>query len=214
MDREESYGFPDWPYSNNFFLTGCFYDRLSEGEDYHEPCYEYKPIPNGPNLRLHGYFQSWRYFLSHENFVRSVLTPRAYKKETLVGTSSLHVRRGDYIGNPYHPVLSMDYYLNATDILKDKGVEKFIVFSDDPEWCKSAFSAPHFEVASPGNEVHHLSTMISCEHHIIANSSFSWWGAWLNPSNEKKVIAPAQWFGEERQQWSLDDLIPPDWIRI
>ena len=161
--------------------------------------------------------------------------------------TSLHVRRGDYVTlsethplNP-HPVQSLDYFVEALDFLNAKNV---LVFSDDIEWCKEQFTGDKFrfmdqrehhpqEITQEEPYFSNLSrhflvadfsemvTMSKCTNHIISNSSFSWWGAWLNDNPDKKVVAPKNWFSEAHAQVSrkdplnyLDDLLPPAWIRI
>jgi hypothetical protein len=131
---------------------------------------------------------------------------------------SLHVRRGDYvqnkITNQFHGLCSLKYYNNAIHYIemKIKNIEIF-VFSDDISWCKEnlKYNLPiHF---MDTNDAHSdLYLMTKCKHNIIANSSFSWWGAWLNTNKEKIVIAPKQWFAD--QSVITQDIIPAQWIKL
>ena len=106
----------------------------------------------------------------------------------------------------------MQYYQKAMELV---GADKFLVFSDDMRWCKAHFTGNNFEF-SEGNLPHvDLGLMIGCEHHITANSSFSWWGAWLDPNLQKTVVSPKQWFGSAMtSSHPIDDLIPSDWELI
>jgi hypothetical protein len=87
-----------------------------------------------------------------------------------------------------------------TEIISSRGNIKFLVFSDDVEWCRSEFSGSEYIVCDLGNPYVELCCMTLCDHNIIANSSFSWWGAWLNTKSEKIVIAPSKWFGPAIQK--------------
>jgi hypothetical protein len=142
----------------------------------------------------------------------------------------LHVRRTDYLDSStseYHGNLSLDYYNTAISRIRAKvdGV-KFFVFSDDPEWCKLAF--PEFEVVdhnkpggryfgseTPGQEHEDIWLMSLCRHGIIANSSFSWWGAWLGDHQpDRTVIAPAQWVNPKNTSLDTSDIAPKRWILL
>lgn len=133
-------------------------------------------------------------------------------------SASVHVRQGDYAANAatarYHGVCPPDYFHGAARELAERhGVERFFVFSDDPDWAQSNLSLPR-----PSEHIAHntgraahwdLWLMKQCRHHIIANSSFSWWGAWLDPRPDKAVIAPARWFAGTGTPASA--IIPPAW---
>jgi hypothetical protein len=133
---------------------------------------------------------------------------------------SLHIRRGDYVKidaiNKVHGTCSSKYYVKAADYINEKIANaKFFIFSDDIEWAKENlnFENPTTFVSNGKlKEYEELILMSFCKHHIIANSSFSWWGAWLNPNQGKIVIAPKKWLSDS----SIDthDLIPENWIRL
>ena len=143
---------------------------------------------------IEGYFQSPKYFSDIEHIIRKDFT---FKNEIVLSAPpvpndycALHVRRTDYVGNSlYHTNLDKFYYEKALEILEPKNV---IVFSDDPAWCRSHKLYSQFLVSDRDQYVD-LFLMKLAKQHIIANSSFSWWGAWL--ANSKNVVAPSQWFG-------------------
>lgn len=181
-----------------------------------------------PPVYLEGYWQSERYFLFNSSAIRKDFTLRstldgANRKMLAhiesVNAVSLHVRRGDYVNDPhtnkFHGVCSLDYYRAAIEYVVGR-VEKphFVVFSDDQDWVgrNLAFEYPATFVTlnSKDRGVFDMALMQRCRHHIIANSSFSWWGAWLNPSAGKLVIAPKRWFNNPSND--TRDLIPPSWI--
>jgi hypothetical protein len=134
---------------------------------------------------------------------------------------SLHVRRGDYLINPRAKqllvVCDAEYYLKSVEIMSSK-VERphFYIFSDDIKWAKENIIMP-FKTTfvgenGPRKSYEDLRLMSLCKHNIIANSSFSWWGAWLNENPNKIVIAPKQWFRSSEKD--TKDLIPESWLKI
>ena len=173
-----------------------------------------------PNdISLFGYFQSEKYFKHIEESIREdftfrdhILDPCKEIAEGFENPVSLHVRRTDYLTNSAnHYNLDMSYYEEALGQFDGRQV---IVFSDDPEWCKEQelFSDDRFLVSESGDNKIDLCLMTFCTSHIIANSSFSWWGAWLAKSN--KVIAPSKWFGPNNADKETKDLIPDTWTII
>lgn len=123
---------------------------------------------------------------------------------------SIHMRRGDYVDNPFYVDLTKtDYYEKAIAMFPDK---TFLVFSDDPDYCKNVFIGKQFKIMEMTNEIDDLNLMASCENNIIANSSFSWWAGYLNKNPDKKVVAPSV------KNWYTDGIertfCPPEWIRI
>ena len=165
------------------------------------------------NVDLFGYYQSEKYFKHIEDEIKSDFT---FKEDLLElcksfiteDTISLHIRRGDYVHNSNHPVQSMSYYEQALAKLPELPV---IVFSDDFEWCKEQelFSDDRFMVAENNSTDCDLCLMSLCKYHVIANSSFSWWGAWL--ANSKQVIAPKNWFGGECVNKETKDMYCDGW---
>ena len=169
---------------------------------------------------LYGYFQSEKYFDAIQDSIREDFTFKEHDLEALNRLrsmsdgrkiASVHVRRGDYMSlQEYHPLVGINYYKEAMEILKDS---MFVVFSDDPEWCQSQ---DIFSECLIANAPDHTSMylMTKFDHNIIANSSFSWWGAWLNNNYQKVVIAPKKWFGPAYSSYDLSDLYPSRWILL
>lgn len=185
---------------------------------YSEKEFCYSPIPFLGDMDLVGYFQSDKYFshcvddiLKHFEFVDS-LDDGSIDPDT--ETCSIHIRRGDYVNLVgYHPLMGMEYYSKAIDSMRAKGSKKFYFFSDDIRWCKENFGLTDEYVYIEGNQdIKDLFLMSKCKNNIIANSSFSWWGAWLNRNGSKRVIAPSIWFGElSRDKNNTNDLYCKDW---
>ena len=171
------------------------------------------------NYYLNGYWQSEKYFSESSELIRKELSPsedmlKNLKKTPFLDTNtiSLHVRRGDYLNsNGYHPVQSVEYYKNAIDIVGD--YDYIFVFSDDIKWCKDNLKFDNMIFIEGLTDIEDLHLMSLCNHNIIANSSFSWWGAWLNSNPDKKVIAPIKWFGD-KANLNCEDIIPDNWIKI
>jgi hypothetical protein len=174
---------------------------------------------------LDGYWQSEKYFTEVSDLIRECFSldylsnhPPLQSVIQLIQSQlavSIHVRRGDYITNPstnsYHGILEMDYYERAiTTIVASNSTDiVFYIFSDDIEWCKKNLKIPFKHVyISTGEDYHDLYLMSSCRHNIIANSSFSWWAAWLNRHNDKIIIAPKKWFSDQPAK----DIVPVNWI--
>ena len=179
---------------------------------------------------LDGFWQSEQYFapiadvIRHDLRLKNPLPPVLQELSSQIqGTNAVavHVRRGDYVSNPittaYHGVCSAQWYEDAAKHMMQKVVNPtFFVFSDDYEWVRENihFDAPTvFIPPSPdGQECNDMHVMSLCQHNIIANSSFSWWGAWLNANPNKIVISPKQWFAAGNHD--TKDLIPHSWIRL
>lgn len=222
----ESFASNSWRRLLRFFRLGQLAPRIRERG------YEFDPTVFGVprDALLEGCWQSEKYFLPITDVLRKEIVPRgmpnrenADMQQQIAATTSVsvHVRRGDYATNPitnaFHGICSLSYYERAVDSLTSRLVDpQFFVFSDDPDWCLKTLHFP-----GPVTWVRHntgrqsyldLWLMRHCKHHIIANSSFSWWGAWLASNDDKLVIAPARWFNQEGIATS--DLIPPGWIRL
>lgn len=183
-------------------------------------------LPN--NIYLDGFWQTEKYFADVRG---TILEDFSYKDKPstrnaklldLIGRTnavSLHVRRGDYAADAktkaFHGLIGLDYYRKAIELIEKKVKNpQFFVFSDDPEWCKQ-----NLKINYPTTYISHnkkgsddMRLMTSCEHHIIANSTFSWWGAWLNPSKSKLVYAPNRWFTDPSM--NAKDVLPKNWIKL
>ncbi len=180
---------------------------------------------------LDGYWQSEKYFHDFSDQIRKDFVfkkkPNDYnaaiadlikKKMSL----SIHIRRGDYVSNSdtnsFHGTCSLSYYKESLEYISDllKTPLEIFIFSDDIEWVKENLKITswqhHFVSNSKSTNYEDLRLMSLCNHNIIANSTFSWWGAWLNSFEDKKVIAPSKWFLESSMNDA--DLIPSSWVRI
>lgn len=121
---------------------------------------------------------------------------------------SIHVRRGDYVKHSQFVQLwDTDYYVRAMEQFPGA---RFLIFSDDKPWCREHFQGPHFEFAWGRDEIEDLNLMASCRHNIIANSSFSWWAAYLNQNPNKQVIYPKAWHSDGVQRVGF----PPEWTGL
>ena len=208
--------FPKWKHQE-VFKKPLPNTELKTWEIVKEKNFHYDNYVLNPNYNynLFGYWQSPKYWehckeevLSYFQFTAELIRAQSLKLIT-IDTASIHVRRGDYLGlQGYHPVLPLEYYNKAIQQFPKE--QKFIVFSDDIEWCKKHFLLDRFAFAN-GSEVEDLCLMSLCTGHIIANSSFSWWGAYL--SGKGKVIAPINWFGSKANH-NTKDLIPENWMRL
>lgn len=187
------------------------------------------------NTYLEGWWQSEGYFKDIADTIRKDFTLAkplgvaaqaiymSIKDFRLPGTApvSLHIRRGDFITNPYankhNVILDVEHYKRALQELarRERKQLHVYVFSDDIEWAKANLQTDHtmhFVSCPEIEDYEEMMLMASCDHHIIANSTFSWWGAWLNPSKTKIVIAPKQWFQDPAI--NIAGLMPSDWIKI
>lgn len=173
------------------------------------------------NVNLYGYFQDIRYFEHNQEDIRIAFTfheehvkvANQYFYSTFFDEEviSLHIRRGDYVLHSHHLIQSIEYYSKALKFFNSN--LKVLVFSDDVEWVRQQdfFNTGRFFVSQNNNSAVDLYMQTLCKYHIIANSSFSWWGAWLAKS--KKVIRPKIWFGPPLDNYK-DFLDVKEWIKI
>jgi hypothetical protein len=187
--------------------------------------FEYSPIPETDELRLIGYFQSEKYFKDIEDILKKKYFRFKKENETYIlekygdilknQTVALHVRVGfDKPGlQPYHPNVTKEFYLEALEKIDH---DIIVILSDDIAWCKNNLSDIGNVVFIEGETANiDLTLMSKCSHNIICNSSFSWWGAWLNNNPEKIVVAPkTQWFGPMLRHLNIQDLIPENWVAL
>jgi len=190
---------------------------------YHEPEFSYNKIPYQNDLLLCGYFQSEKYFKHNQNEIIDLFSPTHNELVYIYGkygnklskdnSCSIHVRRGDYLKlKEHHPPCDMDYYNSAMNIMPTD--TNYLIFSDDIEWCKKKFIGNRFTFIEDESDVIDLHTMSQCKHNIIANSSFSWWGAWLNNNKHSIIVAPTKWFGSAKGKINVDDVYADKWIKI
>lgn len=175
------------------------------------------------NVDLYGYFQSERYFRDTADAVReeftflpSIQDEADSRIDDIAGqTISCHVRRSDYLNHPESfPFCGSAYYARALRLLPPE--LPVLVFSDDIRWCKEqeVFRGDRFVFSENTSNLSDLCLMSRCDHHIIANSTFSWWGAWLGRNPDGIVIAPERWFGPALAQLDTRDLLPERWMKL
>ena len=183
-------------------------------------------------IYLSGFWQTEKYFREIREVLQKELILKTlpggkfedYKKQISADPNpvSLHIRRGDYVNNAQFSnqfgFIGLDYYRKAIDTFKQKTPNcKFFIFSDDLQWVRENLNAGEdavfVENTGENSDLEDLMLMRTCNHHIIANSSFSWWGAWLNSKEDKIVIAPSKWFNN-MPDLSTNELIPETWIRL
>lgn len=176
------------------------------------------------DVSLYGYFQTEKYFSHIADSIKEDFT---FKKdvvenckevmEELSEPIALHVRRTDYVEKSQdHPPCSLKYYHEALKRFHEK--RPVVIFSDDVKWCKEQeiFKPDRFLVSETDNNVYDLCMMTMCDDYIIANSSFSWWGAWLSHNPDSTVIAPKKWFGDTgyTAKNNTEDICPDRWVKI
>lgn len=207
-------------YKSNVFSNLNDKPRIVHKNHYNEPHFHYKEIPYKEDLFIHGYFQSEKYFSNHREYITSILSPpsdikeylsKKYNNILLADTVSLHCRRGDYLKySKQHHIHDLTYFSEA---LKPFNGKKVVVFSDDIQWCKDNIKVSNIEFIQGEEDYMDLYLMSMCKNNIICNSTFSWWGAWLNNNPNKKIIAPKTWFGPMHQH-SVKDIYPESWTII
>jgi len=181
------------------------------------------------NTYLDGYWQSSLYFEQIQALIRQELDPiegpgpenqELIDQMRVVNSVAIHIRRGDYVSNlaanQHHGVCDLDYYQNAIKLIQGSVPDPhFFIFSDDIEWVKK-----NLPVSGPAVFIGHnigdqafqdIRLIATCQHQIIANSSFSWWGAWLNTNPNKIVIGPKRWFATSK---NTSTLFPEGWIAL
>ena len=210
---------------------------------YVEPAFHYTQLPEYNNISkpftLNGYFQSYKYFESNEAEIMAILDIKHPPRHD--GTVSMHFRIGDYAAiQDSHPVMTVDYYMAALTRMVDvTGRSDWTVmyFCEDDDIAtvrpmirrmEHMFSGMRFARADPGEDWEQMMQMSACEHSIIANSTFSWWGARIGDSivrtnviggpgaepPKRFTLYPERWFGSKMRDKNTDDLFPPEWICI
>lgn len=202
-----NFGFPKWKYAKRFGLELNTVEDFTGFSVYQEP----EPYYNSVYLDKHynwdlvGYFQSWKYFMNCEWMIKQMFN---FPDREVIDYVSIHVRRGDYLNFQHiHTNLDRtDYYDKAISLFPK--TTQFLVFSDDVTWCEDNFyrrlGGSNFLVIKNLDDFDSMSLMSSCKHHIIANSSFSWWGAYLGINKDARVIYPSRWVATETR----NDRIP------
>ena len=200
---------------------------------YREASLGYDPAFDGlgDDRLLRGYWQSERYFSEFESQIRADLAfaePAVGQNADVLAeisaenAVSLHIRRGDYVAsdkvNAAHGTCDLAYYARAVEAVASRVEGPFVIyaFSDDPAWVTENLRldqdvrfVDHNTGATAQED---MRLMSACRHHIIANSSFTWWGAWLNPRADKVVVGPKQWFADPKK--NNPDILPEGWVRV
>jgi len=212
---------PYWPLYFQHLINKKYRHNLPK-IDVYEQGHQYQEIPfkeewRNKNIVLNGYWQSEKYFKEcREDILKAFNIPWKLDKDFV----SIHIRRGDYLHPGHldkHPICSMEYYLQSIELFACQGYNRFVIFSDDMVWCKQHFNDKKFAYVgfyySEGKTpLEDLSIMSSCEHNIAANSSYSWWGSWVNQNPDKITIFPKMWFGPSNQHLSTESLYPENAI--
>ena len=180
---------------------------------------------------IEGYFQSEKYFKD----IRDIILKQFVINQVVLGytkeieykilssqnSCSLHIRRGDFINSKnisIHGVCDVEYYINSMQYIEGKAKDiNYFIFSDDMEWVKESLTIERaIYIESEEKRIPHedVYLMSLCHHNIIANSSFSWWGAWLNQNKEKIVIAPKNWYADEKLESQSGDVVCESWVRV
>lgn len=209
-------------YSNSIFKKINKSNNYSFTNFYQEPKFSYTEIPYQTNLLLRGYFQSEKYFVDYKEQIKNLFHFSEENKQTIEQyfedkikndkpITSVHIRRGDYLlFSDVHLVCTLEYYNKA---IKFIGESNFVFISDDIQWVKENFKSENYYFPEFNDEILDLTLMTMCDNNIISNSSFSWWGAYLNEFKEKKVICPYKWFSN-RGPLDTQDVLPNDWIKL
>ncbi len=207
-------------YKNTLYKDYPVVDFIPKCKRYTDPFYNHQPIPyvEGEDLIIEGSFQSYKYF--NEQIVRGLfpidlqtkqIIDERYRELLQRPITCIHVRRGDYLQYPHrHPFCGKNYYMNAINYIGKE--ERFIVCSDDIAWCKRIFKGNNFFFVENSTPLIDFYIQTQCSSNIISNSSFSWWGAWLNPNPQKKVIAPSMWYGIDLKNLNTNDLLPSSYV--
>lgn len=222
IKNNQEYAFPEWVIKDNelfggkadrmedYFLNPL--PRLTEDasnyqkSEYH---WEYRPYRVRGNWNMFNHFQSEKYFSHCSDLIRHYFTLKDEQPQNEF--IAVHIRRTDY-DNHFHPRIGSEYYREA---IKHFPNERFVIFSDDPKEAYSVMKDSGCENFSIHNGQHYMDDfgfMKSCKSFIIANSTFSWWAAWLGNHPEKKVIAPKKWFGDFYLK--SDDIYAGGWTVI
>ena len=212
-------GNPSRKYKDNIFA------KITETNDYKfrvgftEPRFGYEELPYAPGLILTGFFQSEKYFYDYKDEIKDLFSIDKSNVEGFINSvrkpnlsvTSIHIRRGDYVGlSDMHCLCTLDYYNDAMSCIGDS---IFVIISDDIEWAKENLQGNNVYYSPFENEIDDFTMMTCCDNNVIANSSFGWWGAYLNKNDNKKIIAPKTWFGP-RGPKDTEDIIPINWNKM
>jgi len=218
-------------FSNSSNLLHRVKKFLSHSTYIKEKSFRFDPgfLQYGSNCYLDGFWQSEKYFIGISDLIKNELRYTAPLDEANISMKaaiaaanavSIHVRRGDYINNPaarqFHGSCSLEYYKQAVALLSSRVNDPhFFIFSDDVQWVAANFitgiNSTIVDINN-GDAVKDMQLMSACKHHIIANSSFSWWSAWLGSNTEKMVVGPKQWFADATVDTGT--VLPDSWYKL
>lgn len=212
-------GFTSNKYTNTIFKNINKIEHQNCNNFYIEPKFSFDEIPHQEDVIIKGYFQSEKYFGEFKNEIKNLfyfsendkikINNFFNEKNILNKKTCVHIRRGDYLKySDFHNVCNLNYYLKAIDTISDGS---FIFISDDIDWVKNNFKSENYFFPDFGDEILDLTLMTMCDNLILSNSSFSWWGSYLNNNKNKKVIAPNKWFGIKGPKDTKDVYIK-DWV--
>lgn len=206
-------------YTENIFRKVPVSQNVPHKTYYKYESLTYHPIPYSEGILIDGYYQSEKYWTGNEDKILELFSIDENTLEYLTmkfpdivngeNTCSIHVRRGDFLKVNFYNRLGMDYYNKAIDAVgRDK---HFVIFSDDIAWCKANFTGINATFIEGQKDFMDMYLMSLCKDNITANSTFSWWGSYLNMNPNKRVITPKTWFVHTH---SNEDVPPASWIKI
>lgn len=209
-------------FKSDFFKNVTILNQIPEECNvFNQKSFLFEPIQYVDNIYLSGTFQSEKFF--DAEIVRKQFQIPAELKASLQnkygnlllnGITSINVRRGDYLNRPHeYNITSMAFFKKAIDFVGKNN--SFLIISDDIGWCKKHFKGCNFYFAdSNSSPLEDLYLQTLCKNNIISNSTFSWWGAWLNDNPDKIVVVPSPWFSKSLAFNRTDDLIPQNWVQM
>ena len=205
-------------YLDNILRKLKFVDSVDNLTTIHEPSFEYVGVkPSEGNTAFHGYFQSTKNWFGYEDKIRETFEPsedvvkyfyNKYPQLSEPNTLSLHVRRSEYLKlSNIHPTISLDYINEALKIIGEYST--VFIFSDDHEFVKQNLHFENCVFVDESEDYMELWLMGLCKNNIMSNSTFSWWGTFLNKNINKKIVAPSTWFGPDGP--NSKDIYEPYW---
>lgn len=209
-------------YSNTIFKNIKKIDDFKFENFYREIKFSYDKIPYKKNLLIDGYFQSEKYFEDYKKDIKELFYFSEKNKKKIEDyfsnnnlidkqITSVHVRRGDYLNfSDFHYVCPLEYYKNSIEKIGDS---YFIFISDDLDWVKNNFKSKNYYIPEFNDELLDLTLMTMCDNNIISNSTFSWWGAYIDNKPKQQIISPKKWFADKGHQ-DYYDVIPNNWLKV